>query len=432
VEGPSGVCVSKARISRVNVMPEAASVSQDTLLGKLVVEYGLATPDEVHDCAKKQKEDPNNRTLGELLVADEIITPRQLGRLREKVNTERGTQQIPGYQILSKLGAGAMATVFKARQLSLDRLVAIKVLPKKHTNNAQFVKRFYAEGRAAAKLNHPNIVGALDVGKAGEYHYFVMEYVEGRTVYDDLVEKGAYGEADALDIVIQVAQALEHAHAAGFVHRDVKPKNVMITPDGTAKLADMGLARAVSDREAAEAEKGKAHGTPYYISPEQIRGLVDIDFRADIYCLGATFYHMVTGSVPFDGPNPSAVMHKHLKEELTPPDHINPSLSAGISEIIEVAMAKDREQRYRTTSDLLDDLRAVQRGEAPVHARQRIDFSSLEALESGAAPAGAAAELATIESSPSLLAQPLFWIAAGGWLTAIVLLIALIVTAVSA
>src|SRR4030095_16076442 len=140
---------------------------------------------------------------------------------------------------------------------------------KKSSPNPQCIERFYAEGRAAAQLNHPNIVQAYDVGKAGEYHYFVMEYVDGRTVYDDIVKHKRFGEGEALDIAIQTAEALQHAHDRGLIHRDVKPKNIMITQEGVAKLADMGLARAMSDKEAAEAEQGKAFGTPYYISPEQ-------------------------------------------------------------------------------------------------------------------------------------------------------------------
>ncbi len=248
------------------------------------------------------------------------------------------------------------------------------------SNNQQFIERFYAEGRAAAQLNHPNIVQAYDVGKAGEYHYFVMEFVDGRTVYDDIVKNRRYSEDEAIDIVVQMAEALEHAHNKGLIHRDVKPKNIMMTKGGVAKLADMGLARAISDKEAAEAEQGKAFGTPYYISPEQIRGEREIGPTADIYSLGATLYHMVTGNVPFDGKNPSAVMHKHLKAELVPPDHVNPKLSAGISEVIEMMMAKDSRKRYRTCKDVLLDLRAVRKKEPPPIAHRDVGQADLVTL----------------------------------------------------
>jgi serine/threonine-protein kinase len=364
----------------------------DTILGKIVVDIGLATSDEVQQCieqARASAQDNNQRSLANLLIENEYITKRQLTRLRERVEAERSGQTIPGYKVQGKLGAGAMATVFKAKQLSLDRLVAIKVLPRKFSSNAQFIERFYAEGRAAAQLNHPNIVQAYDVGQAGDYHYFVMEYVEGRTVYDDIVKHKKYSPNEAIDVVIQIAEALLHAHSKGLIHRDVKPKNIMITREGVAKLADMGLARAISDKEAAEAEQGKAFGTPYYISPEQIRGELNIGPPADIYSLGATLYHMVTGNVPFDGKNPSAVMHKHLKADLVPPDHVNPKLSAGISEVIEMMMAKNPRERYQNCKDLLVDLRAVRAAQTPPIAHKDLaglDLSTTLAQAEAAAP----------------------------------------------
>lgn len=366
----------------------------DTLIGRLVVDQGFATPDEVKHClelAKSLAEERNQRSLADLLVSNDYMTRRQMARLREIIAAERSGQKIPGYKVLAKLGAGAMASVFKAKQLSLDRLVAIKVLPRKFSSNPQFIERFYAEGRAAAQLNHPNIVQAYDVGKAGDYHYFVMEFVDGSTVYDQIVANKRYSENDALDIVIQIAEALQHAHEKGLIHRDVKPKNIMITRSGVAKLADMGLARAISDREAAEAEQGKAFGTPYYISPEQVRGEVNIGPPADIYSLGATLYHMVTGNVPFDGKNPSAVMHKHLKAELIPPDHVNGKLSSGISEVIERMMAKVPRDRYQHCRDLLVDLRAVREGKSPPIAHK--EFEALDMASLAKAEESAPAEL---------------------------------------
>ncbi len=236
-------------------------------------------------------------------------------------------------------------------------------------------------------MNHNNIVQAIDVGEAGGYHYFVMEYVEGHTVSDEMPNGKKMSEADALAVIIQVARALEHAHDKGFIHRDVKPKNIMLTPrDRVAKLADMGLAREARDVESAVSEAGRAYGTPYYISPEQIRGEVDIDFQADIYSLGATFYHMVTGRVPFDGSTPSAVMHKHLKEPLKPPDHLNPDLSAGVAEVIEVMMAKSRDKRYANTKDVLIDLEAIIRGEPPLQARRKFDAGLMKQLAAGPKP----------------------------------------------
>ncbi len=362
---------------------------QDSVLGRVIVEQGLCSREEVDDCLAMQAElakEQSLRPLADLLIQNGYLTRTQVDRLRPQIEEQGTFQQIPGYQILAKLGSGAMATVYKAKQISLDRIVAIKVLPKRMSSNKEFVERFYKEGKAAAKLNHPNIVGAVDVGEANGFHYFVMEYVEGATVFDKLDHGERYREADALKIIIQTCRALAHAHKAGFVHRDVKPKNIMITPDGVAKLADMGLARETNDVEAAQAEAGKAYGTPYYIAPEQIRGEMDVDARADLYSLGATFYHMVTGRVPFDAPTPSAVMHKHLKDELVPPDHVVPELSAGVGEIIEVAMQKKRKHRYQCAEDMLTDLERVANGEPPLMARKAYDLGSLADLEKGGTP----------------------------------------------
>jgi len=336
------------------------------------------------------------------MVQQGLITENQIKRVRASVEESR-RQQIPGYRLKSKLGSGAMATVFKATQISLDRTVAIKILPRKLSENAEYVDRFYKEGKAAARLNHANIVQAFDVGEAGGYHYFVMEYVEGHTLHDELAQGKVFDEAEALRIIIQIARALEHAHKLGLVHRDVKPKNIMLTNEGIAKLADMGLARAVSDLEAAQAEAGRAFGTPYYISPEQIRGELSIDFRADIYSLGATLYHLVTGRVPFEAPTPAAVMHKHLKESLTPPDHINTKLSSGLGEVVEVMMAKDRNRRYASTSDLLMDLEAIAAGMPPLQARKQIDVGVLSGLAQAAEQSAATASDPVVETGHDMM-----------------------------
>ena len=368
--------------------PKNGAPFTDTELGRIVVEKSLATPEEVANCLAeiRRQEAASQLSLAGILVRKGVVTQRQLDRLKKEIQP---AQQIPGYRLISKLGSGAMATVYKAKQLSLDRLVAVKVLPKSLSENPEYVDRFYKEGKAAAKLNHPNIVQAIDVGEAGGYHYFVMEYVEGHTLYDELEKGKRFTEAEALSIIIMIAKALKQAHERGLIHRDVKPKNIMMTPEGVAKLADMGLARLAADEQTAQSEAGRAFGTPYYISPEQIRGEIDIDFRADIYSLGATLYHIVTGRVPFQGPTPAAVMHKHLKEPLIPPDHINTSLSVGLGEVVETMMAKRPEDRYASTQDLLLDLEAVARGEPPPQVRHTLDAGVLSALaKAEAAPAG--------------------------------------------
>src|SRR5438552_10065407 len=371
------------------------SANLDTEVGRVVIDTGLATKSEIEFCREQQKEasDPNQRSLADLLVEHSFITVNQAKRIRNQLE-DRKRQQIPGYEMIGLVGKGAMAKVFKAKQKSLDRIVAVKVLPKKMSDNVEFIERFYKEGKAAARLSHNNIVQAIDVGTTPDnLHYFVMEYVEGKTLYDIMQpppvgEGRTFSEAEALDITIQIAEALDHAHQRGLIHRDVKPKNILLTKGGVAKLTDLGLARATDDKHAAESEAGKAYGTPYYISPEQIRGDVDIDFRADIYSLGATLYHLVTGHPPFEGESPSAVMHKHLKQPLVPADHVNTALSAGIGEIIDMSMAKRREDRYQSTVDMLEDLRAVRRGAPPEHARRAVDLDSLAKMEEESGPNG--------------------------------------------
>jgi serine/threonine-protein kinase len=362
--------------------------SQDTEIAKAILDLGLATRTEIDFCRDQQKQgsDPNARSIADLLVEHNFITSNQAKRLHQQVAAAQKSQ-IPGYEILGRLGKGAMATVYKARQLSLDRIVAVKVLPEKMSQNADFVQRFYKEGMAAARLSHHNMVQAIDVGSTPDNrHFFVMEYIEGKSLYELIApppagEGRSFSEAEALDIIIQVGEALAHAHSRGLIHRDVKPKNIMLTPQGTAKLTDLGLARATDDKEVALIEAGKAYGTPYYISPEQIRGDVDIDYRADIYSLGATFYHIVTGRPPFEGGSPADVMHKHLKQVLVPADHVNTALSTGVGEIIDVAMAKRRQERYASMEDMLEDLRAVRQNKPPVHAHRAVDLDSLARIE---------------------------------------------------
>ncbi|HUO02522.1 MAG TPA: serine/threonine-protein kinase, partial [Rhizomicrobium sp.] len=182
----------------------------------------------------------------------------------------------------------------------------------------------------------------------------------------------------------------------------------ILTSEGVAKLTDLGLARDADDVEAAKKEAGRAYGTPYYISPEQIRGELDIDFRTDIYSLGATLYHMVTGRPPYEGDSPTVVMHKHLTEQLIPADHVNTALSAGLGEIIDVAMAKRREERYSSTQAMVEDLKAVRDNKPPTHGRRAIDLDSLAKVEETGktvdiVPVGGAATATDIWRSPAVI-----------------------------
>jgi serine/threonine-protein kinase len=210
-----------------------------------------------------------------------------------------------------------------------------------------------------------------------------MEYVSGTTLRDELEAGKVYAEREALEIVLQIARALQHAHRRGLIHRDIKPANIVITKEGVAKLADLGMARDTADRALARAEKGVTIGTPFYMAPDQILGQEDIDVRADIYSLAATLYHMVTGQPPFPEKGVENVLKAHLEQELTPPDHLNRQLSSGLGEVVEIMMLKDRNQRYRNPDDLIGDLECLLRGEPPKLARQRIEEATLRQLVEG-------------------------------------------------
>jgi serine/threonine-protein kinase len=370
--------------------PEAApaetrsGLDEEERLAHALVSRGLVSPEEEQRCRAASPDRAGAKRFLLQLVQAGALTQNQARRALGELSTLLD-QQIPGYELLSKLGKGSMGTVYKARQLSMNRLVAIKTLNPKLTAKTDVMERLVREARLAAKLSHNNVVQAIDVGSAGNLRYFVMEYVEGITLKQELEKGHIYDEMEAVEIVIQIAQALGHAHRRGLIHRDIKPANIILTAEGIVKLADLGMAREKSDEEVARAEKGMTIGTPYYIAPEQIHGWEDIDGRADIYSLGATLYHMVTGQPPYPGTKVDDVLRAHLDNELTPPDHLNTKLSSGLGEVVEFMMAKDRDDRYPTPDDLIIDLECLLNHRPPKLARNRIKTSTLQGLAEGEA-----------------------------------------------
>ena len=357
-------------------------------LEKSILRRGLATAGEIEACKSHRsklaaKDKQSSPSLLEVMVDAKVLTRSQMIRLLQEKGEGTRKLDIPGYQIMERLGRGSMGAVYKAKQISVDRVVAVKVLLDSLAQNKEFIKRFEREAKIAAKLSHNNVVNAIDAGEASGRFFFVMEYVEGLTIKDHLEKNKVFDEKEAIRIVLAVAEALKHAGHRGLIHRDVKPENVILTADGGVKLADLGLARLTDDEKWGLAEAGMAIGTPYYISPEQVRGQTDIDIRADIYSLGATFYHMVTGRVPYGGDNPSEVMRKHVdpRVQLVPPDHLNTRLSSGLGMVIETMLSKNREHRYSTPDDLILDLKCLIQGESPMIATQKPE--SLEALAHG-------------------------------------------------
>jgi len=274
---------------------------------------------------------------------------------------------IAGYEVLEKLGAGAAGTVYKARQVSMDRLVAIKVLPKDVAQDKRFTERFTREARAVAKLNHPHVVTGIDVGESNGVWYFVMEYVDGESAAALIRSEGKVPEKDALEIARQVSLALDHAYKNGIVHRDIKPANILMTSTGVAKLADLGVAKQGEGEGGGGG--GRVFGTPYYMSPEQARGDRDIDIRSDIYSLGGTLYHLLTGKPPFHGHPPAVVMAKQIAADPEDPRKLNPRISRASAELVDFMMAKDRDERPETPGDLEEEIKRVQKGRPPSKAR---------------------------------------------------------------
>ena len=416
--------------------PNTESTGFDTMLGKLVIDHGFVTNEELQQCNNEltaARKEGKPGTLRDSLISNEFVTQRQLERIRKEFNDTKSAQSIPGYKLIKKLGSGAMATVMLAEQRSLNRQVAIKILPKRFSEDLEYVDRFYKEGQAAAQLNHPNIVHAYEVGQAGEHHFFVMEYVEGSDVREEIKEKKRLPEDAAIEIMIQSAKALEHAHSKGLIHRDIKPANIMLTRSGSVKVADLGLARSVDDTAMAKKEEGRAYGTANYMSPEQIRGKVDIGPPADIYGLGATCYNMVTGKNPFTGKTPSDVMRGHLKTPLRAPDELNPMLSPGFCQIIEMCMGKELSDRYESMTDLIEDLELVKRGDQPHFAKPAVDLSSLmiqpDATATASENVSETSGVVRRDQGGNLADNPLLLISLAG--NAILILILILVVATS-
>ena len=266
-------------------------------------------------------------------------------------------KSIGNYQIIDELGRGGMAIVYRAYQPSLNRYVAIKVLPPQLSFDQQFVERFQREAQAAAGLRHPNIVVIHDVGNQDGIYYIVMEYLEGRTLKQLIEQEGSLDAERAARIVEQIAAALDYAHQEGFVHRDVKPSNIFVGQGDHLTLTDFGIVKAASETEQLT-RTGMLMGTPEYMSPEQAEG-GRADRRSDLYALGVVLYQILVGRVPFRGTTPHATLHAVIYEPPPPPRYLNPSIPPAVEAVILKAIAKQPEQRYQSGADLVLALNAA-------------------------------------------------------------------------
>lgn len=349
-------------------MPEQA----DELFVRFCVEKGWLTPGQVETAREDLgvlRERGINETLPQILTDKGLLSSAQCQEAVQSTQAQPvGVQRIAGYELVQQLGSGWTGAVYKARALDTGDVVALKVLTPQMAKDLQYLARFQRETRILQTLKHRNIVGCLEVGYDEQrgVHYCAMEFVGGERLDARIKRRGTINEQEALTITCQVAEALQHAKFNGLMHRDIKPANIMLTPEGTAKLLDMGLARdVVSSGEAQVTSDGVFIGSPNYCSPEQAKGERNLDSRTDIYSLGATLYHMVTGQVPFESASPAETVGRRLTEQLPWPADVNPRASENTGLLIEKMMAREPADRYSSPKDLLADLIAVMDGRPP-------------------------------------------------------------------
>ena len=273
-------------------------------------------------------------------------------------------EQIGDYVIDSKLGQGGMGAVFEATQSKLNRKVALKVLNRKLTDNPTALARFQREAQSAAAMSHPNIIGVYDIGEDSGTHYFSMEFVDGESVEERLKREGKLEIGEALRIAECVASALQFAHAQSFIHRDIKPENVMLTSAGEVKLADLGLAKSLEDDTSVTAT-GTGLGTPYYMAPEQAMDAAHVDHRADIYALGVTMLHILTGKRPYDGKSALQIIRQHMQEALPSGAQLGTELPDELEQLIQKMSAKEPDDRHADYAEVLEEMRTVIEAQTP-------------------------------------------------------------------
>ena len=342
--------------SPFEALPRADRELLHILLARSIISEAEATA-----AARAHAESPD-RPLADILVEHNAITPNQRERALAQRTPESNRTRIPGYRIHETLAASGQSMLLRATQIALNRQVAIKVLPRRFASNPRAIEMLHAEARKAAALEHPNIVRIYDIDHAADCHYFVMEYIDGVSLKQHLERHTKLTEQQTLDIAIPIAEALAHAHARNILHLDVKPGNILLASQKIPKLADLGLARAITpdDTDAPpSASGGEAAqtpiGTPHYIAPEQIRADAALTPAADIYAYGATLYHMLRGTPPFADHAADDLYHAHLT---LPPPPLPDSVETGLAEVVMKCLAKDPADRYASMDDLLTELRA--------------------------------------------------------------------------
>ena len=348
----------------MELTPEA----KDALVGLFAVKLDLCTERSVEKAIAK------NTTPGGLLkelTALGAVNMSDHPALLEGLDPEI----VPGYRIEGEAGRGGMGVVYRARQTSMDRLVALKLLSRRLSSDESYVEKFLAEARSAAKLNHENVVGAINAGEANGLYYFVMEFVDGESAAEHLERDGPYDPDEAFRIAEAVARGLEHAHEVGIVHRDVKPENIVITANAEVRLCDLGLAKPLAVAGTGE-KSDMTEGTPYYCSPEQALGRTDIDARSDVYSLALTLYHMITGEPAYEGDGPREILVQQVRAPAPDLDLAMPEVAPPLRTLLAKMMVKEREQRLGSMRDFLRLLDAARRGPQAPSPSQRLKAQS--------------------------------------------------------
>ncbi|HVY60929.1 MAG TPA: serine/threonine-protein kinase, partial [Planctomycetota bacterium] len=336
---------------------------------------GRVSAEQLADAVRKQeilRGAGVRQSLAEILERDGVIKldllaseePTLVGGAAEAGRDPVEGLALGGFVVERKLGEGGMGAVYKARQVSLGRPVALKVLSPRHAQDRDFVKRFEREARAAAALNHPHVVQPLEIGAERGYHYYAMEFCEGGSVASRIDAKGRFPEREALEVVKAIAMALGYAAELNMIHRDIKPDNILFTRTGIPKLADLGLAKERGESEQLTMT-GMILGTPNYMSPEQALGKKDIDVRSDFYALGITLYEMLTGTVPYKGESALIILNMHVNEPLPDPRELAGGLSDGVVALLRRMTAKRREDRHPDAAALVADCDALLGGRPP-------------------------------------------------------------------
>ncbi|MGN1135636.1 MAG: Stk1 family PASTA domain-containing Ser/Thr kinase [Oscillospiraceae bacterium] len=300
------------------------------------------------------------------------------------------------YEITELIGVGGMADVYKANDLLENRVVAVKILKNEFADNEDFVRRFRNESKAIAVLSHPNIVKVFDVGFSDKLQFIVMEYIDGITLKEFMEQQGVLKWKDTVHFIVQILKALQHAHDRGIVHRDIKPQNIMLFPDGTIKVMDFGIARFA--REEGKTISDKAIGSVHYISPEQARGDIT-DEKSDIYSVGVMMYEMLTGVKPFDADNPVTVALMHMQNEPKLPREINDSIPEGLEEIVVRAMQKEPSKRYQSASEMIKDIEDFKKNPSIVFEYKYLSEKTQYYNANAVSKAAAAYEAAGTEKS---------------------------------